>query len=96
MTTQLQFVIPTLLGLEGLVADELRRLGLTHVAAENGRVFCSGGPADIPRLNLNLRVGARVLLVLGRFPAKTFDALFEGTHALPWEDYIPPGRAGSR
>ena len=89
MTTQLQFVIPTLLGLEGLVADELRRLGLTHVAAENGRVFCSGGPADIPRLNLNLRVGARVLLVLGRFPAKTFDALFEGTRALPWEDYIP-------
>ena len=51
MTTQLQFVIPTLLGLEGLVADELRRLGMAGVAAENGRVFCSGGPADIPRLN---------------------------------------------
>lgn len=89
MTTQLQFVIPTLLGLEGLVADELRRLGMAGVAAENGRVFCSGGPADIPRLNLNLRVGARVLLVLGRFPARTFEELFEGTRALPWEDYIP-------
>ena len=89
MAEQLQFVVPTLLGLEKLVADELKRLGLSEVAAENGRVFCKGSAADIPRLNINLRVGARVLLVLGRFPARTFDELFEGARALPWEDYIP-------
>ena len=64
---KLQFVVPVLLGLEGLVADELRRLGMAEVAAENGRVFCSGSEADIPRLNINLRVGARVLVVLGRY-----------------------------
>ena len=86
---KLQFVVPTMLGLEGLVADELRRLGVADVAAENGRVFCSGTEADIPRLNVNLRVGARVLVVLGRFDALTFDDLFEGVRALPWEDYIP-------
>ena len=73
----LQFVVPVLLGLEGLVADELRRLNMKDVAAENGRVFCSGTEADIPRLNINLRVGARVLIVLGRFYARTFDELFE-------------------
>jgi putative N6-adenine-specific DNA methylase len=78
-----------LFGLEGLAADELRRLGVPDVRAENGRVFCGGGPADIPRLNLNLRTGERVLLVLGTFPAPTFDALFEGTRALPWEEFIP-------
>ena len=65
----LNFMIPTLLGLEKLVADEVKRLGLTGVAAENGRVFCTGTGADIARLNLNLRVGARVLVVLGRFEA---------------------------
>lgn len=89
---KLQFVVPALLGLEGVVAEELRRLGMSEIAAENGRVFCSGTEADIPRLNINLRVGARVLVVLGRFPAHTFDELFERTKALPWEDYIP--RAG--
>ena len=45
---QLQFVVPTLFGLEGLVAEELRRLGLPDVRAENGRVLCGGTAADIP------------------------------------------------
>ena len=86
---KLQMAIPTLFGLEGLAADELRRLGLEGVRAENGRVFCSGSPGDVARVNLNLRTGERVLLVVGRFPAGDFDALFEGTRSLPWEEYIP-------
>ncbi len=86
---QLNFAVPTLFGLEGLCAGELRRLGLPDVRAENGRALCGGTPADLPRLNLNLRTGERVLLVLGSFPARTFDELFEGTRALPWERFIP-------
>lgn len=86
---ELQFSVPTLFGLEGVCADEARRLKLPKVQAENGRVLCTGGEGDIPRLNLNLRTGERVLLVLGSFPAGDFDALFEGTKALPWERFIP-------
>ena len=86
---KLQFAVPTLFGLEGLAADEMRRLELDGVQAENGRVLCEGTLADIPRLNLNLRTGERVLIVLGTFPANNFDQLFEGTKALPWEDFIP-------
>jgi len=89
MTSLLELWIPTLFGLEGLCAAELRRLDLPEVRAENGRVLCRARPEDIPRLNLNLRTGERVLLVLGRFPAADFDALFEGVRALPWEDVIP-------
>ncbi len=81
--------VPCLFGLESLVADEMRRLQLADVRAENGRVHCRGTLADIARLNINLRCGARVLLELGSFPAPTFDALFEGVRALAWEDYIP-------
>ena len=89
MSQELTFSVPTLFGVEGLTADELRRLGLDQVRAENGRVFCQGSPLDLARLNLNLRTGERVLLVLGSFPAADFDALFEGARALPWEDFIP-------
>ncbi len=89
MSELLTFAVPTLFGLEGLCADEIRRLELPEVHAENGRVLCSGTPADLPRLNLNLRTGERVLLVLGSFPARSFDELFEGTRSLPWEQYIP-------
>ena len=83
------FCIPCLFGLEGLVTDELRRMDITDVRPENGRVFFSGTIADCAKVNLNLRCGERVLLELGSFQAATFDALFEGTRALPWADYLP-------
>jgi len=86
---ELELLVPTLFGLEGLCAEELRRLKLPEVAAENGRVRCKAAPADIPRVNLTLRTGERVLLVVGRYHAADFEALFEGAKALPWEDYIP-------
>ncbi len=85
----LTFAIPCLFGLEGLVGDEVRRLGLEGVQVENGRVLCQGSAADIPRLNINLRCGERVLLLMGAFPARSFEALFQGASAVPWEDFIP-------
>lgn len=85
----LTFAIPTLLGVEGLTADELRRMDMENVRVENGRVFCQGEMKDIPRLNLRLRTGERVLILLGSFPATTFEELFEGTRKLPWERFIP-------
>lgn len=90
---KLTFAIPTLLGVEGLTADELRRMNMEDVRVENGRVFCQGEPKDIPRLNLRLRTGERVLILLGSFPASTFEELFEGTRKLPWERFIPDGGA---
>jgi putative N6-adenine-specific DNA methylase len=67
----------------------LKRLGMGDVAVENGRVFFSGGPGDMARANLWLRTAERVLVVMGRFKAETFDDLFEGIKAIRWEDYIP-------
>ena len=89
MNDTLQFVIPALMGVESQVSYELKKQGLSDVRAENGRVLCSGTPADIPRINLNLRTGARLLICLAEFEARSFEELFEGTAALPWEDYIP-------
>lgn len=88
---KLTFVIPTLLGVEGLTADELRKMNMEQVRVENGRVFCQGEARDIPRLNLRLRTGERVLLFLGGFSARTFEELFEGTRKLAWERFIPDG-----
>ena len=81
--------VPCLLGLEKPIADELRRMGMENVKSDNGRVAFSGGAAALARANINLRCGERVLIELGRFDALTFDELFEGTKALPWEMLIP-------
>ena len=89
----LRFTVPCLFGLEGLAADELRRLGMGDVTADNGRVSFCGDERAIAAANLNLRTGERVLIELGSFDAQSFDALFEGTKALPWERFIPKDAA---
>ncbi len=82
---QLTLCCPTLFGLEGIVADELRFGGrLTDVHAENGRVLFTGDENTLAWANLNLRCAERVLIRIGTFKAKTFDQLFEGVKALPW------------
>ncbi|MBQ6539849.1 MAG: class I SAM-dependent RNA methyltransferase [Oscillospiraceae bacterium] len=81
--------VPCLFGLEGLAADELRRMKMENVRAENGRVLFCGTKEDIARANINLRTGERVLLVVGHTGAGNFDELFEGVKAMPWEKYIP-------
>ena len=80
----LEFVIPCLLGLESLVGDEIKKLGLSDVRVENGRVLCRGEARDIARLNINLRCGARVILVLHKFRATDFESLFQGVRAVHW------------
>ncbi len=87
---KLEFCCPTLFGLEGIVADELRFGGkLTDVRAENGRVLFTGDEDTLIWANMNLRCAERVLIRLAAFRADTFDQLFEGVKAIPWEDFLP-------
>ena len=86
--TTIRCVVPCLLGLEGLIAQELRDMGALEVAAENGRVLFSGDANLLARANICCRFAERVQILVGSFPAKTFDELFEGTKALPWEAWI--------
>lgn len=85
----LKFMIPCLFGLESLVGDEIKRLGLKNIRVDNGHVSCEGGETDLCRLNLNLRCGERVLLKVGEERAETFDELYAAALRQPWEDYIP-------
>ena len=89
----LELCAPCLFGLEGLVGNELRHMGVENVRPENGRVRFSGDENAVARVNLRSRFAERVLIELGRFEAKTFDDLFEGTKALPWERFIPKNGA---
>ena len=87
--SKFEFCVPTLFGLEGIAADELRRLNMENVRAENGRVLFSGDENALARANICLRTGERVLLVLAEFEAKTFEQLFQGVYRANLEDYIP-------
>ena len=85
----LRFAVPCLFGLEGIASDELKRLDIPGVQAENGRVLFSGGVAEMAKANVCLRTGERILLILAEFTAKTFEELFQGVYNTNLEDFIP-------
>lgn len=84
----LLMVAPCLLGVEGLVADELREMGAENVSSENARVFFEGDETILARANIWSRFAERILIVLDRFRAETFEELFQGVKALPWAEFI--------
>lgn len=85
---KLNFVCPCLLGIEGLVADELRKMGALDVLAHNGRVTFSGDYNILARANICSRYAERVLILVGEFEARSFEELFCGVKGLPWENFI--------
>ena len=84
-----ELVVPCHFGLEAVTKREIYDLGYEITRVEDGRVTFAGDAEAICRANIFLRSAERVLLQVGRFRATTFDELFEGIKALPWEDYIP-------
>ena len=84
----IKMVAPCLLGIEGIAADEFRRMGFESVTAENGRVLLEGDFNMLARANINSRFCERILINMGEFRASTFTELFDGVKSLPWEEFI--------
>jgi putative N6-adenine-specific DNA methylase len=87
MAQQIKLIATAAMGLESVVASEVKDLGY-EVQVDNGKVIFDAPISAIPRCNLWLRTADRIKVVVGEFKATTFDELFEGTKALPWENYI--------
>lgn len=83
-----KLVATAAMGLESIVAQEVKALGY-ETTVDNGKVYFEGDETAIARTNLWLRVADRVKIVVGQFPAKSFEQLFESVKALPWEKYLP-------
>ena len=85
---KLQLVATCLFGLEKLLGEEIDALGLKRLDTMDGRVTFEGTPLDIARANIGLRCAEHVFIKLASFPATTFTELFDGTNAIPWEDWV--------
>ena len=85
---KLTLVATCLFGLEKLLGEEIDALGLRRLETIDGRVTFEGEEQDIPRANLHLRLAERVFIKLGSFPCTSFVELFDGTTALPWEEWV--------
>ena len=85
---RIPLVATCLFGLEHLLGEEIDALGYERIATMDGRVTFLGDEEAIALSNVFLRYAERVYIKVGSFVAETFDALFEGVRALPWEQFI--------
>ena len=84
-----ELIAPCHFGMEAVLKREIQKLGYDILKVEDGKVTFAGDEAAIVRANIFLRTTERILIKIGSFKATTFDELFEGTKALPWEQFIP-------
>lgn len=89
MMQTFELIAPCHFGLESVVKNEIYDLGYEITEVDDGRVTFEGDAEAIVRANLSLRTAERVLLKIGSFHAETFEDLFQGTRALPWEELLP-------
>ncbi len=85
----LELIATAAAGTEAVVKRELAALGYAAHTVTPGRLLFRGDLIAICRANLWLRTGERVLIHVGSFPATDFGALFDGTAALAWEQWVP-------
>ncbi len=86
---QFELIAPCHFGLEAVLKREILDLGYEISKVEDGKVSFWGDEEAVAYANMFLRTAERILLKVGEFKACTYDELFEGTKALPWEEYIP-------
>ncbi|MDP4153848.1 MAG: class I SAM-dependent RNA methyltransferase [Bacillota bacterium] len=84
----IEYVVPCLFGLESTVRDELKDMGEDVTEVRDGRVTFRGDLASLAKASLRLRCGERILIRLSTFQVYSFEDLYQGVKAIPWEDII--------
>lgn len=90
---QYTLIATAAMGVEALVAKEIRSLDFANVKVDNGKITYESDALGIARSNLWLRTADRVKLLVGEFSATSFEELFERTKALPWGEILPKNAA---
>lgn len=75
-------------GAEKILGNEIKHLGYKLTGNAPGRVSFLGDDDAMFRANLCLRTADRLYLQLACYPSDDFDALFDGTYAVDWQNFF--------
>ena len=84
-----ELIAPCHMGLEAVLKREIIDLGYDITEVADGRVSFQGDADAVCRANICLRTAERILIKIGSFTATTYEELFQGTKALPLDEFIP-------
>jgi len=88
MTDKFDMVAKTFLGLEGVLADELRALGADDVTEGNRVVYFKGDKEMLYRANFACRTAVRVLKPFLTLNSTSADDLYEQLRTFDWEQLM--------
>ncbi len=88
MTDKFDMVAKTFLGLEGVLADELRALGAEDVVEGNRVVAFKGDKEMLYRANFACRTAVRVLKPFLKLHSSSADDLYEQLKGFDWEQLM--------
>ena len=88
MTDRFDMVAKTFLGLEGVLADELRALGAEDVTEGNRVVYFKGDKEMLYRANFACRTAVRVLKPFLTLKSTSADDLYEQLKGFDWEQLM--------
>ena len=93
----MEVIAPCHFGLEAVLKREIYDLGYEITRVEDGRVTFLGDAEAICRGNIFLRTAERILIQVGRFPARSFEELFSGSRRCPGRNiFRKTGNSGLR
>ncbi|MBR6477858.1 MAG: class I SAM-dependent RNA methyltransferase [Lachnospiraceae bacterium] len=84
-----ELIVPCHFGMEAVLKNEIIDLGYDVSEVTDGRVTFLGDEEAVARANVFLRTAERILIKVGSFVATDYEELFQGTKAIPWEEYVP-------
>ena len=90
----MKWIASAAFGMEGMTGRDLKHLGMKDVRVMDvGGAMFEGDFADAFRASLWLRTCDRIMLVMSQFEARSYEELFQGVKAIPWEKLLPADAA---
>lgn len=83
-----QYIVKTLFGLEEVLFEELKSIGIQDLKLLNRAVEVQGTLEQLYTCNLALRTAIRILSPITSFSAKSMNHLYQKVREIPWNQYF--------
>lgn len=95
MGQEFEMIAKTFMGLEGVLAKELRELGANNVEEGRRMVAFTGDKEMLYRANFQLHTAIRILKPIAHFKARSAEDMYNEVSKIDWSQYIAEGKTFS-
>lgn len=87
-TENIKIQVKTFFGLEGVLAEEIKKLGGRNVETKNRAVTCEGDLGFLYKINYSCRTALKILVPILTFKAWNEDRFYDKIFDFPWDSIM--------